>query len=142
MFLRQKLAGTPFTVVGDGTQRRDFVYATDVAEAFFAAADTERTGEVWNIGSGNPQSVNRLVELLGGERVTLPKRPGEPDVTWADIGKIQRELGWRPKVSFEEGVARIVAEIDYWREAPLWTPESIAQATQTWFRMLSAGERG
>ncbi len=142
VFLRQKLAGTPFTVVGDGTQRRDFVYATDVAAAFFAAADTPMTNQVWNLGSGNPQSVNRLVELLGGERVTIPKRPGEPDVTWADIGKLQRELGWSPKVSFEEGVAKIVAEIDYWREAPLWTPESIAQATDTWFRMLSTGPRG
>jgi UDP-glucose 4-epimerase len=142
VFLRQKLAGKPFTVVGDGTQRRDFVYATDVAEAFFAAAQTERTGEVWNLGAGNPQSVNRLVELLGGERVTLPRRPGEPDVTWADISKIQRQLGWRPRVSFEEGVAKIVAEIDYWREAPLWTPESIAKATDTWFRMLSVEPRG
>ena len=142
VFLRQKLAGTPFTVVGDGTQRRDFVYATDVAEAFFAAADTERAGEAWNIGAGNPQSVNRLIELLGGERIAIPKRPGEPDVTWADISKIRRDLGWTPKVSFEAGVARIVAEIDYWREAPLWTPESIADATRTWFRMLSSDARG
>ncbi len=142
VFLRQKLAGTPFTVVGDGTQRRDFIYATDVAEAFFAAADTERSGEAWNIGAGNPQSVNRLIELLGGERTFIPKRPGEPDVTWADISKIRRDLGWAPKVSFEDGVARIVAEIDYWREAPLWTPESIADATKTWFRMLSSDTRG
>jgi UDP-glucose 4-epimerase len=142
VFLRQKLAGTPFTVVGDGTQRRDFIYATDVAEAFFAAADTERSGEAWNIGAGNPQSVNRLIELLGGERTFIPKRPGEPDVTWADISKIRRDLGWAPKVSFEDGVARIVAEIDYWREAPLWTPESIADATKTWFRMLSSDARG
>jgi UDP-glucose 4-epimerase len=142
VFLRQKLAGTPFTVVGDGMQRRDFVYATDVAAAFFAAADTPLSNQVWNLGSGNPQSVNRLIELLGGERVTIPKRPGEPDVTWADIGKLRQELGWAPKVPFEEGVAKIVAEIDYWREAPLWTPESIAQATDTWFRMLSTGARG
>ncbi len=137
VFLRQKLAGKPFTVVGDGTQRRDFLYATDVAEAFYAAATTERTGEIWNVGAGNPQSVNRLIELLGGERVTIPKRPGEPDVTWADIGKITRELGWKPKVSFEDGVGRVLAAIDYWRDAPLWTPSSIAEATDTWFRMLA-----
>jgi UDP-glucose 4-epimerase len=142
VFLRQKLAGQAFTVVGDGSQRRDFIYATDVAEAFLAAAETTMTGEAWNIGAGAPQSVNRLVELLGGERVHIPKRPGEPDVTWADIAKIRRDLGWAPKVSFEEGVARIVAEIDYWREAPLWTPESIADATRTWFRMLSSEARG
>jgi len=137
VFLRQKLAGAPFTVVGDGTQRRDFVYATDVAAAFLRAAETERTGEAWNLGAGNPQSVNRLVELLGGEVVHLPKRPGEPDCTWADIGKITRELGWKPVVSFEEGVARVLAEIDYWRDAPLWDAASIAAATKRWFETLA-----
>ena len=141
VFLRQKLAGAPFTVVGDGTQRRDFVYATDVAAAFLRAAETERTGEAWNVGAGNPQSVNRLVELLGGEVVHLPKRPGEPDCTWADIGKITRELGWKPVVSFEEGVARVLAEIDYWREAPLWDAASVAAATKVWFDVLSENRR-
>jgi UDP-glucose 4-epimerase len=137
VFLRQKLAGKPFTVVGDGTQRRDFIYVTDVAEAFFAAGTTPISGEAWNVGAGNPQSVNRLVELLQGPVQHVPKRPGEPDATWADISKIQRDLKWRPKVSFEEGVAKVVANIEYWRDAPLWSPESIAQATATWFRMLS-----
>ena len=141
VFLRQKLAGAPFTVVGDGAQRRDFVYATDVAAAFLRAAETERTGEAWNVGAANPQSVNRLVELLGGEVVHLPERPGEPDCTWADIGKIARELGWKPVVSFEEGVARVLAEIDYWREAPLWDAASVAAATKVWFDVLSENRR-
>jgi UDP-glucose 4-epimerase len=141
VFLRQKLAGQPFTVVGDGTQRRDFLYATDVAEAFLAAAETEKVGEIWNLGAGDPQSVNRLVELLGGEVVYIPKRPGEPDVTHADISKITRDLGWRQKVSFAKGVARIVADIDYWRDAPLWTPETIAVATKDWFNALARGAR-
>ena len=137
VFLRQKLAGKPFTVVGDGTQKRDFLYVTDVAAAFLAAAQTSRTGELWNLGAGNPQSVNRLIELLGGQKTYIPKRPGEPECTWADIGKITRELGWKPQVSFEEGVARIVANIDYWKNAPLWDAESIAKATRTWFEYLS-----
>jgi UDP-glucose 4-epimerase len=137
VFLKQKLARKPFTVVGDGTQRRDFLYATDVAEAFLAAAETPITGETWNLGAGNPQSVNRLVELLGGEVVYIPKRPGEPDCTYADIAKITRDLSWRQKVSFEEGVSRILANIDYWREAPLWEPDSIAKATAGWFKALS-----
>lgn len=141
VFLRQKLAGQPLTVVGDGTQRRDFLYVTDVAEAFLAAALTDKVNHTWNLGAGHPQSVNRLVELLGGERQTIPKRPGEPDVTHADIGKIARELGWKPRVNFEEGVSRILANIEYWREAPLWTPEKIAEATSTWFRMLSSEKR-
>jgi UDP-glucose 4-epimerase len=138
VFFRQKLEGRPFTVVGDGTQKRDFVYATDVAEAFLLAGRTSKTQQVWNLGGGRPQSVNRLVELLGGPVVNIPRRPGEPDVTWADITKITHDLGWRPRVTFEEGVARMMAEIDYWRDAPLWDPDSIARATKTWFEFLGA----
>jgi UDP-glucose 4-epimerase len=137
VFLRQKLAGTPFTVVGDGTQRRDFLYVTDIVQAFLAAAESGRVGRVYNLGAGRPQSVNRLVELLGGPVVHIPKRPGEPDVTFANISRITSELGWQPQVSFEEGVGRIIAQIDYWRDAPLWDAVSIADATRTWFAHLS-----
>ena len=136
VFFRQKLAGEPFTVVGDGTQGRDFLYASDVARAFLAAAETDISGEIWNLGAGNPQSVNRLVELIGGDVVHIPKRPGEPDVTHADITKIQADLGWAPTISFEEGVARMMAEIDVWKDAPLWTPDTIKDATKTWFKYL------
>jgi len=136
VFFKQKLAGKPYTVVGDGTQRRDFLYVTDVAEAFRLAAETELSGRIWNLGAGNPQSVNRLVELLGGETVHIPKRPGEPDCTWADISRVKNDLGWSPTVSFEKGVARMLEEIEVWRDAPLWDPESIAQATTTWFQYL------
>jgi len=139
VFFKQKLEGRPFTVVGDGTQKRDFVYATDVAEAFLLAARTSKMGQVWNLSGGQPQSVNRLVELLGGPVVNIPRRPGEPDITWADITKITHDLGWRPRVTFEEGVARMLAEIEYWRDAPLWDPESIARATRTWFEFLGTG---
>jgi UDP-glucose 4-epimerase len=136
VFFKQKLAGKPFTVVGDGTQGRDFIYVTDVAKAFYAAAETERSGETYNIGAGNPQSVNKLVKLLEGDVVYVPKRPGEPDCTWADITKITTELGWKPEVSFEEGVAKMVAEIDHWQDAPLWDPDSIKKATKTWFKYM------
>ena len=137
VFLRQKLAGRPYTVVGDGSQTRDFTYVTDVAHAFLAAAETPRVGRVYNLGAGKPQSVNRLVELLGGEKIRIPKRPGEPACTWADISRITSELDWRPQVSFEEGVGKILADIDYWRSAPLWDPDSIDKATKTWFQYLS-----
>jgi len=138
VFLRQKLAGKPYTVVGDGKQTRDFLYVTDVARAFFSAAETSHVGRVYNLGAGKPQSVNRLVALLDGEKIRIPKRPGEPDCTWADISRITSELGWRPQVSFEEGVDKILADINYWRNAPLWDPDSIATATKTWFEYLSA----
>jgi UDP-glucose 4-epimerase len=140
VFLRQKIAGTPFTVVGDGTQSRDFLYVTDVAKAFVLAAETPLSGQTWNLGAGNPQPVNRLVELLGGDVVHIPKRPGEPDVTHADITAITRDLGWRPEVSFEQGVSNILAQIDYWREAPLWDPQSIAQASKVWFQYMAEAD--
>ena len=136
VFLRQKLAGKPFTVVGDGTQTRDFIYVTDVASAFLAAAETAVVGERFNVGAGNPQPINRLISILGGEVVYVPKRPGEPDCTFANIGKITSRLGWKPKVAFEEGVKSMLADIERWRDAPLWEPASIARATETWFRYL------
>lgn len=137
VFLAQKLHGWPFTVVGDGTQRRDFVYVTDVARAFLLAAESAHAGEVFNLGAGKPQTINRLVELLGGPVTYVPRRPGEPDCTWADVGKITRVLGWQPTVSFEAGVAAMLRNLEDWRTAPLWTAESIAEATKTWFTYLA-----
>ncbi|MBY0430509.1 MAG: GDP-mannose 4,6-dehydratase [Rhodospirillales bacterium] len=136
VFMRQKLAGKPFTVVGDGTQSRDFVFVTDIAEAFWLAAERGAPGRFWNLGAGNPQSVNRLVELLGGPVIHLPKRPGEPDCTFADISRITAELGWHPRIPFEEGVRRMLDDIEAWRDAPLWDTEGIARATATWFKYL------
>jgi UDP-glucose 4-epimerase len=136
VFLAQKLAGKPFTVVGDGTQRRDFTFVTDVVDAFVKAAQSDIQGEIMNVGSGGTYSVNRLVELLQGPVVYIPKRPGEPDCTFADTAKIQRLLGWRPQVSFEEGVRTMLQVIDRWRDAPVWDPQSIAVATREWFEYL------
>jgi len=140
VFLKQKIAGKPFTVVGDGLQTRDFLYVTDVAKAFLAAAETQRNGRFYNLGAGKPQSVNRLVELLAGEVVHIPRRPGEPDCTWADISRITTELNWQPEISFEQGVEKIMQNIDYWKNAPLWEPRSIALATETWFKYMHEGE--
>ncbi|MGH2520777.1 MAG: SDR family oxidoreductase, partial [Chloroflexota bacterium] len=136
VFLAQKLAGRPFTVVGDGTQTRDFTFVGDVADAFITAAASNVCSEVMNVGSGHTYSVNRLVELLDGPVVHIPKRPGEPDCTFADTRKIQRLLGWQPRVSLEDGVATMLANIDYWRAAPVWEPDSISAATADWFRYL------
>ena len=136
VFLAQKLNGRPLTVTGDGTQTRDFVFAPDIARAFLAAAESERRQVVYNVGAGEPQSVNRIVELFDCEVVHVPKRPGEPDCTWADITKIRRELGWEPKVAFEEGVGEMLKRIEYWRQAPVWDAASIEEATRTWFAML------
>ena len=136
VFLAQKLNGKPFTVVGDGTQTRDFTFVTDVARAFLAAAESGVQQEIFNVGSGGTYSVNRLVELLDGPVVHIPKRPGEPDCTFADTTKIRARLRWKPEVSFEDGVARLLAGIEDWRAAPVWTPDAIAGATKEWFQYL------
>jgi len=137
IFLAQKLHNQPFTVVGDGTQTRDFTFVTDIVNALVMAAQSDITNEVMNVGSGNTYSINRLVELLGGDVVYIPKRPGEPDCTLADISKIRKTLGWEPKVSFEEGIKIVLEHIDWWKEAPVWTPQTIQQATEEWFKYLS-----
>lgn len=133
VFLAQKLANKPFTVVGDGLQKRDFIFVSDVVRAFFMAAQSPMTGQIYNVGAGNPQTINYLTELLGGDVMHIPKRPGEPDCTWADIAKIKHDLGWQPQVSFEVGVGKMIQCIDAWKNAPIWDAASIAHATQGWF---------
>lgn len=143
VFLGQKLAGKPLTVVGDGTQTRDFTYVTDVVSAIMAAAERGRIGEIYNVGSGRTVSVNRLVELIGADCIEhLPKRPGEPDCTFADISKIVGELGWTPQVTIEEGTARMLENLDYWRDAPVWTKDGITDATRDWFKYLDRVPEG
>jgi len=141
VFLAQRLAGKPLTVVGDGTQTRDFTYVADVVDAFVRAAESDVRGEALNVGTGTPQSVNRLVELIGGEHVNIPRRPGEPDQTCADVSKISRLLGWRAQTPFETGVATLLARIDDYRDAPVWEPAGIERATRAWFECLSPALR-
>lgn len=136
VFLAQLLNNKPLTIVGDGEQTRDFTFVTDVVDACYTAAKSDITNEIFNVGSDNTYSVNYLVELLGGEKVYIPKRPGEPDCTYADISKIKKMLNWTPKVSFEEGVKIMLENIEQWRESPVWNESSIQTATQDWFKYL------
>lgn len=141
VFLAQKLKGLPFTVVGDGEQTRDFTFVTDVARAFLAAAQSDMRNQIFNVGSGSHYSINHLVGLLGGEITYLPKRPGEPDCTFADVSAIQQALGWQAEVDFETGVKTMLSHIQDWQSAPLWTPEAITGATADWFKYLSPAEQ-
>jgi UDP-glucose 4-epimerase len=136
VFLAQKFHKMPYTIVGDGEQTRDFTYVTDVANAFYTAAESNISGEIMNVGSSKHYSINRLVELLEGEKVFIPKRPGEPDCTFADVSKIERLLGWKAKVSFEQGVKKMLERLDFWSEAPVWNPKTIEKATNKWFEHL------
>ena len=136
VFLAQKLSNKPFTVVGDGTQTRDFTYVEDVTSALIATSKSSLEGEIINIGSDNTYSINQVVELLGGEAVYIPKRPGEPDSTWADISKAKKLLDWRPTITIEKGIKNLLDNIDYWSEAPVWDADSISEATKKWFEYL------
>ena len=139
VLLKQKLEGKPLTIVGNGEQKRDFVFVTDVADAFIRASNTKVTGHRFNIGGGNPIRIIELANMIGGEKVFIPSRPGEPEITHANITKAQQLLGWSPRIKFEVGVGEMLNNIKSWSDAPLWTPESIADATKVWFQYL--GER-
>ena len=137
VFLAQLLAGKPLTIVGDGEQTRDFTYVSDAVDALICAAESRKVGMCLNVGSDNPVSVNHLVKLLNApETVHIPKRPGEPDCTFADTRRIKAELDWHARVPIEHGVGKMLEAIDYWRDAPVWTPATIAEATKDWFTYL------
>jgi len=135
-FLAQIANKKPLTIVGDGTQERDFVHVSDVVNAFIFAAESNFEG-IYNVGSGESYSINKIVDLLETDNVVhIPKRPGEPDITWADTTKINRDLGWAPEMPIEDGVQELIAHIDDWKDAPVWDAVSIADATKEWFAHL------
>ena len=137
VFFKQKIKNKPLTIVGNGKQTRDFVYVTDVARAFLAAAKTMRVGQIYNVGTGDPQTVNYLAKLIGGKKIFIPNRPGEPINSCADIKKIKHDLKWKPKINFKVGITIMMKEIQKWKDAPLWTPKKIRTATKSWFKFLS-----
>jgi UDP-glucose 4-epimerase len=139
IFLAQKLANKPFTVIGDGNQSRDFVYVSDVVAAFIKTAQSDVAGEAMNVGSGNSTSINRVVELLGGQARHVPERPADPHSSLADITKIRSLIGWEPEVPFEQGISVLLENIDYWHEAPVWTADAMTEATRDLHRLFGEG---
>ena len=107
-FLRQKKEGKPLTIIGDGSQSRDFTHVKDTARANLLAMKSERVGkgEVINIGGGKSRTIKELAEIIGGPVEYLPPRV-EPKHSLADITKARELIGWRPEVSFEEGIAEL-----------------------------------
>ena len=137
VFLAQKIAGKPFTLVGDGKQSRDFTYVSDVVDALISTAKNKNiSGEYFNVGSGSTVSVNKVIKLLKGKHVKIPKRPGEPNITYADISKIKKKIGWKPKISIEKGISLLLQNLQSWKNSPVWTPKSIKKATKKWFYYL------
>ena len=137
VFLAQKIFNKPFTVVGDGNQSRDFTYVEDVVDAFISTFKSKKTNlRAMNVGSGSTIKINKIVKILGGKKIYIPKRPGEPDKTFADIKLIKKLTQWKPKYNIKKGIGIMLKNLDYWKSAPLWNPKSIKQATKSWFKYL------
>jgi len=136
VFLAQKINNKPLTIVGDGKQSRDFTYVTDVANAFYLASRSKIFHDIYNVGTGKPTSVNFVANKIGGEKIFIPKRPGEPDKSQADIKKISQNLKWKPKISLDKGINLLLKNIGDWKSAPVWTPAKISVKTKKWFQYL------
>ena len=136
VFLAQKIHKKPLTIVGNGKQTRDFIYVTDVAKAFAKAGSLNRCGDIINIGSGKETSVNFIANQISNNTISIPKRPGEPDRSKADITKALKILKWRPKVKVKDGIKIMMNNLSYWKNAPVWNKKSISIATKVWFKFL------
>ncbi len=136
VFIKQKLSNYPFTIIGSGKQKRDFIHVCDVVKAFFAASKKNVKNKIINIGSGKPRSVLEMVKILRGKMTFIPKRPGEPDITHADIRRAKKILKWKPNISLEIGLSEVLKNSSYWNKSPLWTKSKIKKVTKNWFKYL------
>ena len=137
VFLAQKLAKKPLTIVGNGKQTRDFIHVKDLVKGLLAGALSNKKFKIYNIGNGKEVTINKIAKLIGGKKVFISKRPGEPNRSMASISKIRRDLDWKPKITIEEGVKNLLKNINYWNDAPVWTPKKIKKETKIWFKLLT-----
>lgn len=136
VFLKQKIANKPLTVVGDGKQTRDFVFVKDVVYAFYLAAISKKSGEIYNVGSNIESNINKLASLISDKKINIPDRPGEARRSCAVIHKIKKDLKWKAKVKLNSGINYVLQNIEHWKKAPLWTKKNINIATKEWFKIL------
>jgi len=108
IFLRQKAAGEPLTIVGDGEQRRDYIYVEDVANANVMAAisnpDDDAYGQVYNIGSGKNYSVNEIASFISDDTINIPPREGEVKTSLANIDKMNKTFAWKPQTDIKDWI--------------------------------------
>lgn len=107
-FLKQKKNKKPLTIVGNGNQTRDFIYVEDLIDAFLQILKNKKVNEIYNLGSGKETSINKIAQIFGGKKIFVPKRPGEPKRSLANISKIRKDINWTPKISIEEGIKRFL----------------------------------
>lgn len=136
VFLKQKIQNHPLTIVGNGLQKRDFLYVADLCDAFYKAAISNKKNQIYNLGYGQPKKIIDLAKMISNQFIFMPWRPGEPKKTHANIKKIQKDLKWKPTINLKKGVTLILKNIKYWKKAPLWTPKKIRNATKNWNKLL------
>ena len=136
VFLAQKIHNIPLTIVGNGKQTRDFIFIKDVIQAMIKLAKSKNRGKIYNLGSGKETKVIKLANLISERKQFIPKRPGEPFRSQANINKLQKDINWKPKTTLKIGINTLLKNIMAWDKAPLWTPKKIKKATKDWFRYL------
>lgn len=108
IFLRQRAAGEPLTIIGDGNQRRDFTYVGDIVSANIMAAisnpDSEAFGQVYNVGTGNNYSINQVARMISNNTTNITPRPGETRLSLANNQKIRKTFGWEPKMKLQDWI--------------------------------------
>tara|TARA_A100001011_G_C14290709_1_gene836060 strand:+ start:283 stop:1191 length:909 start_codon:yes stop_codon:yes gene_type:complete len=106
-FLTQKKRHKPLTIVGNGRQTRDFIHVDDLTNAFVILAKSNLKNKIYNLGSGKETSINKIASTIGGKKIFISKRPGDPNRSCANISKIKKDIRWQPKISINEGIMRL-----------------------------------
>ena len=106
--------GKKIYLYGDGETSRDYTYVSDIIEGITFALNKDFNYEIFNLGDSNPTTLSHLISLIeknlgkSAKIKYLPEQPGDPSITFADIGKSKRTLNYEPKVKIEEGIKRFV----------------------------------
>jgi len=107
-FLSQTKNKKPLTIVGNGKQTRDFIHVDDLANAFIKVIKSKLIKKIYNLGSGKRTSINTIAKIFGGKRKFIPLRPGEPKNSLANISKLKKDINWKPKISIEKGIEKLL----------------------------------
>lgn len=106
-FLTQKKKMKPLTIIGSGNQTRDFIHVDDLTNAFIKLARSNLKNKIYNLGSGKETSINKIANMIGGKKIFIPKRLGDPNRSCANISKIKKDIKWKPRISIIEGIKRL-----------------------------------
>ncbi len=106
-FLTQKKKNKPLTIVGNGHQTRDFIHVDDLTSAFVKIIKSNFKNKIYNLGSGKETSINKIANIIGGKKIFIPNRPGEPNRSCANISKIKNDINWQPKISIKNGIRKL-----------------------------------